>query len=207
MHFWRKDCFELLKVAASEAKAVPVWMDYAGFCASLERGLRKTALVKLTDFITVLERSPFEERKRFTGWLSHLADQHSCRHMLVPHPLQLRVIEPTLLEWTMVEPSNFEPHLWIGGYEHLRQALELAPEHQAVRRKLIISILSRVSNNAHELPIGYLGAPQEDLSALAEAEAFLSGLSDVENRSAYGLEIKEIRDSINEYVRRRQTPI
>jgi len=31
---------------------------------------------------------------------------------LVPHPLQIRIIEPTLLEWVKVEPSCSEAHCW-----------------------------------------------------------------------------------------------
>jgi hypothetical protein len=47
--------------------------------------------------------------------------------MLVPHPLHVRVVEPTLLEWTEVEPGCSEPHRCLGGYEHLKRAIELAP--------------------------------------------------------------------------------
>jgi hypothetical protein len=62
--------------------------------------------------------------------------------MLIPHPLQIRLVEPTLVEWTVVEPNCSEPHLWLGGYDHVKRELE--PDNQLARRKLIILIWGRV---------------------------------------------------------------
>jgi hypothetical protein len=83
--------------------------------------------------------------------------------------LHVRVVEPTLLEWTEVEPGCSEPHRWLGGYEHLKRAIELAPDDELARRKLVVLILGRVGFASYELPVGYLGAAHEDLVALSEA--------------------------------------
>ncbi len=40
--------------------------------------------------------------------------------MLVPYPLA-NACEPTLLEWTMAEPSDPEPHRWIGSVNILNK--------------------------------------------------------------------------------------
>jgi hypothetical protein len=79
--------------------------------------------------------------------------------VLVPHPLHVRVVEPTLLEWTEVEPGCSEPHRWLGGYEHLKRAIELAPDDELARRKLVVLILGRVGFASYELPVGYLAPP------------------------------------------------
>ena len=113
--------------------------------------------------------------------------------MLVPHPLHVRVVEPTLPEWTEVEPGCSEPHRWLGGYEHLKRAIELAPDDELARRKLLVLILGRVGFASYELPVGYLSAAHEDLTALSEAEVLLQGLSSDDDRRQLAAEIAEER--------------
>ena len=60
-----------------------------------------------------------------------------------------------------VEPGCSEPHRWLGGYEHLKRAIELAPDNELARRKLVVLILGRVGFASYELPVGYLGAAHE----------------------------------------------
>jgi hypothetical protein len=203
MYFWRKDYFESLKTAADETKATPEWMEFATFCTEMELGLRKQALKSLDRFIAEMERRPFSERRQFVSWLCARTDRSWGSNILMPHPLRIRIVEPTLSEWTIEEPDDSEPHRWIGGYEHLIQAIELNSNDQIARRKLIICILSRIDNNAHELPIGYLGAPHEDLSALDEAEDLLAELSNDEDREALLADITELRSAIHGYLRDR----
>jgi len=124
--------------------------------------------------------------------------------MLLPHPLNLRLIEPTLLEWTIVEPECSEPHQWLGGYEHLRQALELDPDNQLARGKLISCILSQVGFNGHELPNGYLGIAKGDLEVLGEAEELVPALHDIQFRDFIAAQIKLDRSRIEDYLRRMQ---
>ena len=122
--------------------------------------------------------------------------------MLIPHPLQVRVVEPTLLEWTVVEPRCSEPHLWLGGYDHVQRAFELEPDSQLARRKLIILILARVDLASHELPTGYLGDINKDLATLSEAEELLKGLSNEEDRLSLAADIAEDRRLIEEHLRK-----
>ena len=201
IHFWRKDFFETLREVEAEALTRPEWADYALFCREYEKGLRPQALKTLEGFISKIERQSFEERRSFVSWLLERVDGRDGRHMLVPQPLHVRVIEPTLIEWTLLEPKRSEPHRWLGGYDHLKQALELEPDDEIARRKLLAIILGKVGMSTHELPQGYLGSAQDDLAALREAEELLTGLSDHEDRDRFAADIAEERERIQKYLR------
>src|SRR5579863_657916 len=127
MHFWRDSHFQSLKDVASEASAVPEWADFATYCTEQQRGLRQQAFVALERFISRVEAAPFEERKRFTSWLLHRAESRKGYHMLVPHPIRVRLVEPTCAEWIEIEPRSSEPHRWLGTHEHLKLARECDP--------------------------------------------------------------------------------
>jgi len=219
---------EALKDVAAKARVVPLWSDYADFCTKLERGLRTEAFATLERFIFVMERLPFEERRRFVSWLSgeadgqwerlgdirlqsnpfssrvrpaiHEAHRYGRKRRLIPHPLYVRLVEPTLLEWTLIEPLCSEPHLWLGYYDHLKRAIELDPDCQLARGRLIILILKDVGDSSHELPQGYLGDVKEDLAALGEAEELLSGLSNEEDHAILAADIAEQRRLIEDYL-------
>jgi hypothetical protein len=200
MYFWRDRYFQTVKEVAVEAGDTPQWADYAAFCTEKERGLRQQAMSLLNRFISSLEGAPFPERRRFVSWLLDKTDGREGQHMLVPHPLFKRVIEPTLLEWTSTEPACSEPHRWLGGYEHLKHALELDPADELARRKFIACILGKVGFSTHELPFGYLGVPEKDLAALDEAEAALSRLPSDETRQCFDAEIAQVRKLIDDYL-------
>jgi len=205
MHYWREDYFETLRKAAADAVCEsPSWQDYADFCLEYERGLRSQAFLILGRFISRLEREPFEERRRFVSWLMQTANEEKGSHMLVPHPLRVRIVDPTLLEWTEAEPRNSEPHRWIGGREHLEKAIELDPTDCIALRKLVIQLLSWVSYAAHELPAGYLGSTSEDLVILKNAEDLLPRLANEDDRAAYAATIAEERHAIHEYLLRQE---
>ena len=203
MHFWREDYFKTLQDVAAEARAVPVCADYAAFCEDYERGLRSKAFAILEHFMSSLERAPFAERQRFVSWLSRHADRREGRHMLIPYPLHVRIVEPTLLEWTLVEPRCSEPHLWLGGYEHVRRAFELEPDNQLARRKLIMLVWGRVDCEAYELHVGYLSNVDKDLAVLSEVEELWKGLSNEEDRLSLAADLSEDRRLIEEHLRKR----
>jgi hypothetical protein len=207
MHYWREGYFETLrKAAADAARESASWQDYADFCLEYERGLRSQAFLILGRFISRMELEHFMERRRFVSWLMKTSYRQDGRHMLLPYPLTSRIVEPTLLEWTVVEPSDPEPHRWIGGLEHLEQAIELDPADSIALRELVIVLLSQVSYETHELPFGYLGSTSEGLAALSRAEALLPRLANEEDRAAYAADIAEGRHAIQEYLLKRNRP-
>lgn len=203
MDYWGKDDFEAVKKVAESAASEPEWAAYAEFCKKYEHGLRREAFDALDRFIVSMSAAPFSARRRFVSWLSQQADGSAARNRLIPHPLWVRVVEPTLLEWTLVEPESYEPHVWLGGYEHLQRAQQLAPENDLVNRKSIAAILSRVDWHTHELPAGYLGVPREDLAELDQAESLLPRLSSENERTRLAVDIAAQRRLIEEYLRTR----
>ena len=137
------------------------------------------------------------------SWLLSISYGREGRHMLIPHPLNIRVVEPTLLEWSELEPACSEPHRWLGDYAHLERAIELDPADQIALRELVISLLSRVGYSTHELPVGYLGSPKIDLETLDRIKALLPGILSDDDRAAYAAAVAEEMAAINEYPRKR----
>jgi len=203
MLHWRGDYFENLRRFASLASAIPEWSDYASFCEKYEQGLRQEAFGCLEHFIEYLEKSPFSERRKFVSWLLPRVDGVKAKHMLVPHPLSNRIIQPTLCEWIVAEPECAEPHLWLGDYDNLKHALTLKPDDNVVRRKLVACILNRVDWATHELPTSYIGEPSEDLTALDEAEGLIEKLSSEQERADFDAAMREQRGMILSYINSR----
>jgi hypothetical protein len=203
MLHWRDDYFENLRRFASLARAIPEWSDYATFCEKYEQGLRREAFGRLEHFIEYLEKSPFSERRKFVSWLLPRVDGVEGKHMLVPHPLSNRIIQPTLCEWIVAEPESAEPHLWLGDYDNLKRALALKPDDDVIRRKLVARILNRVDWATHELPTGYIGEPSEDLTALDEAERLIGELSSERERADFDAALREQRGMILSYLNSR----
>jgi hypothetical protein len=179
---------------------VPEWADYAAFWEEYERGLRNDAFIILERFISSIERDSFDKQRKFVSWISRESDGRAGRHNAHAASALLQIDRATLLEWTLVEPDCYEPHLGLGGYHHLLRAIELAPRNEVVAKKLIVAILSRVGHATHELPTGYLGNPSEDLTALSQAEILLQNLSDDNDRSQLKADIAQERKLIEDYL-------
>ena len=96
MQYWRDDYFKTLVDIAADAAKSPDWADYAAFCLEYESGLRPQAFAVLERFMHALERAQYSERRRFVSWLMNTADGTPGQHLAVPHPLRLRIVEPTL---------------------------------------------------------------------------------------------------------------
>jgi hypothetical protein len=202
MYHWRDTFFQTLRDIALEARSAQKWPDYVTFCEEYERGLRAAAFSALDRFVANLERAPFPERREFVDWLLRRTDGRDGLGMVMPHPLYRRIVEPTLIQWTEIDPGCADPYQWLGGYENLKHALKLNPNDHIARRKLISRILQRVSFATHELPAGYLGSPLEDLVALDEAEALTQELDSEVERRELGVSIGEQRKLIQAYLRR-----
>lgn len=203
MFYWRQDYFRDLSEVGHAARTTK-WTDYSTFCLEYERGLRHQAFAVLERFIQSIEHKHFEERRNFVSSLMVLAHRRAARHMLIPHPLELRVVEPTLVEWTVVEPTCAEPHRWLGGYEHLERAIELDPSDQIALRDFVICLLSQVDYATHELPAGYLGSARKDLDTLGRVEEMIPRLSSEDDRAAYLADVAEQKALIHEYLRKQR---
>lgn len=197
MHYWRQDYFESIRAAAT----VSTWPEYTRYCHETDRGLRHEALAALEAFISSMEQASFQNRRAFVSWLLTFSHDRGGSERLIPHPLKVRVIEPTLSEWTLLEPSCAEPHRWIGDKENLEIALNLDPSDQIARKKLIIEILRYIEYAGHHLPSGYLGDAKADLVTLNRIEELLQGVDDTEFKDHLSSDVEEERAAIKEYIR------
>ncbi|UWZ84761.1 hypothetical protein [Occallatibacter riparius] len=201
-YFWRKDFFETLKAVAERAQQVPDWAEYGEFCLEYERGLRSSAFSILNRFLKRFEQRPFQDRKGFVSWLLNIVENAPGRHMLIPHPLQRRLIEPTLLEWTLADPASAEPHRWLGTRDDLEKAVAVDPLDQIAIRRLLRIILGGVDYAVHELPTGYLGNPDQDLIALERSEKLINRLIDPAEKQALLAEVEELRAAVLGFLNR-----
>ena len=201
MLHWRDTYFQTLRDVASEARSARKWQDYAIFCEEYEQGLRPAAFATLDRFISQIEKASFSERREFVTWLLRRTDGSDGLNMVMPHPLHRRVVEPTLIEWTQVDSGCAEPYMWLGGYDNLKRALELNPNDDLIRRKLITLILQRVNFGTHELPAGYIGSPSEGIAALDEAQALSLRLASEAERQELVTTIGEYKALIGAHLR------
>lgn len=200
MHFWRDTYNRSLIEVAAAARQNPDWMAFGEYCELQEQGLRKRALVSLGAFIERMEVATFIERKKFVGWLLHQANDRDASHMLKPHPLLTRIVGPTLREWEALEPECGEVHRWLGGGAHLRRAMMLDAEDGIARKLFVDNVLSFVRYSVHELPIGYLGDPHDDLADLAEARTAAKQLASAEESEIALFAIGQLRNRIEDYL-------
>ncbi|MEM1041984.1 MAG: hypothetical protein AAGI91_05080 [Bacteroidota bacterium] len=108
---------DALRKTASDATGDAALDLYATYCQLREQGLRKQALVHVTELADELATEPFQRRQRFVGWVLRrsVEGKHaSDGTLLLPHPLVRRLVEPTLVDWTRWEPEDPEPHFWLG---------------------------------------------------------------------------------------------
>jgi hypothetical protein len=200
MFYWRSNAFHSLTEAADVASAIPAWKEYARFCELLGKGLRKDALAHLSAFTKQSANWSFSRKKEFISWLYNFVQQHTDAHLLMPHPLREEFVKPTLDAWIQREPENGEPHRWLGTPEHLKEAIRLNPADQIARSRLAEMMIYWAEYSVHELPYGYIGDPNADLQMLKEVESVIGDLVDAENRSAYQLRVKGVRETINAYL-------
>jgi hypothetical protein len=198
MSYWRNAYFQTLKELATEATKSPEWAEYATFCSEYECGLRHRHLPLSNVSWRCWNVHP--SRNAVASWAGCCMQLtgHRGQHIAVPHPLRLRMVEPTLGEWTAVEPRCSEPHRWLGGDDHLKLALELDPSDEPGIKKLIAFILGNVGT--HELPDRYVGDPHGNLGTRKEAEHLLQGLSSEDKRQRLTGAIQEELLLIRQYL-------
>lgn len=191
---------ETLATLAAGAGRVESWSHYGTYCELRAAGLRSRALTELDVFLRKTDLWSFEERQSFVLWLcermSTGADPHSGA---LPYPLFSRLLRPTLMEWSQVEPKNPRPHRWLGmflgygspneadeilGEISLRRAIALDPDEQPARVRLARDLLSHLSYSTHDLPEVYLGDPIVDLTKAAEVDRLLEAVRDDQERQA-----------------------
>ena len=183
MDWVQKVCESCAEAAASIDDSFPEWTDFAEFCRLRERGLRHDSFRVLERFVAGIEATAFSERQRFVRWLYERPMDK--RQMLLPHPLKVRVVDPTLEEWTQREPDDALPHVWIGGLDHLKKAVSLDPSQQEGVTELVRMTLNCIHFELHELPRGFLGdSPANTRAGLLSVRLIARHIVDTEKRNA-----------------------
>ncbi|HYG82244.1 MAG TPA: hypothetical protein VD861_17720 [Pyrinomonadaceae bacterium] len=204
MYFWRDKYFKSLTEAANYASAIPAWAEYARFCELLEKGLRKDAFAHLESFIESAAQWPLSEKQKFVSWLYHFAYEHrDDSYLLMPHPLRVKFLEPTLVEWIAREPESGEPHRWLGTLDHLEEAIRLDPRDEIACERMASYLLNGVGNALSHLSCCkyYAGNPEEDLQALEKVESLIEGLSEEGIRARHYVEMAELKEGVKDYLR------
>jgi hypothetical protein len=70
-------------------------------------------------------------------------------------------------------PGCSEPRRWPGGFAHLKRVIELAPDDELARRKLVVLVWGCVGFASYELPLGTWPRSMRILGALSEAGVLL----------------------------------
>jgi len=182
MWHWRKESFEGLKQVIELSKSYPQWNLYTQYCELKEKGLRKTALKILNEFIENLNSKSLKDRIEFTNWIEERRLDHHEVIDLTPTTLQKKIIEPTLSQWSNEEPDNPIPLRWINSKESLIKAIELSRTEQIARYRLFHKIIGWIDYNQHELEkCLYIENPKIDLALMEMLKVRINGLKDSEH--------------------------
>ena len=168
------------------SRANSEWALYSKYCDTKEKGLRKEALKILNQFIEDINKKPFSKRVEFTNWVEERRFYDHEVIDLIPHPLQKKVIEPTLKEWSDKEPENPVPFRWINTKESLIKAIDLDKTEQIARYRLFHKIIGWIDYNQHELEYySYLGNPKQDLELLKLVREKIQGINIYDPKSIF----------------------
>ncbi|MBX9804747.1 MAG: hypothetical protein K2Y18_03210 [Alphaproteobacteria bacterium] len=220
---WRESAFQALLNFNEELKKYPDFILLAEYADLREQGLRKQAFNKLNEFI--IAASSFEESKKLE--LVQIICQMKLgsgrnSFLLDPQPLVTQVIVPTLRQWIVEQPKNFEPLKWLGlffyhysddsddnlYFTYLEQSLALNPKDDVVRKVLIERYIDYLDYAMHHLldaiNFGYIGDPANDLELCRTIEVCINGVQDKKDKAAFTKRLKEYRMMIEdwqEYIR------
>jgi hypothetical protein len=191
VQIWRAETFELLKRLASTA--TELWPGFAAFAALQERGLRDQALAAVRTFADEMRARPQDSRWEFVSWLLHQIDasRHVVLEALIPFPLKVEVVLPTLREACNAQLPCADAYLWMSRHfatdivaecsneadprgSLLREGMRQAASDVRLSNALAVHLVGIVEDNQHHLfESKYLGDAAEDLQRLNEARALL----------------------------------
>src|SRR5687768_8198147 len=173
---WRDQIAQRLIEVATEARKRDA-PGFAVYCQFRAEGLRPQALGALAEFIVSARAWPLQRRTMFVDWIECEALASPAVRELVPQPLRIGFVDPTLSEWSLTSPGDPRCWRWLPPPDGPRKALELDPSDQVARQRLAENEANWLDYVTHEFPQGYLGnSVAEDILEGKEAFAAAEGL-------------------------------
>jgi len=198
MWHWRVENFNGLRDIASQVAGEPGLIHFGEYCSLREQGLRQQAFAALNKFLATAEFWDVQRRRAFVRWLVETHAANPSVFDLIPHPLQEKLVTPTIRQWQVEAPNDPLPFQLGGDYESLKTAIHLDPTHQRTLLRLIKLLWGHVSMACHELPAGVIGETSVVLADLSEVENLLSFLLDASERNAFA-RVSEFREVVQNY--------
>jgi hypothetical protein len=112
--YWNQQNFEGLSTIADQAMGRAHLKTFGVYCQLRSSGLRKKALDALRTFLSAARALAFDERKEIVSWLLETQLCAPAVNQLLPQPLIVELIEPTLSEWVLSFPTDGAAHRWCG---------------------------------------------------------------------------------------------
>lgn len=114
MWYWNKSNFEGLAEVSEAIKDKEQWHLFKTYLQLRERGLRKQALLAISELINDAKQWTTVERRHFADWVYDTKIRVPDARQLIVTPLNDELLIPTLQEWASSEPENYIPHRWLG---------------------------------------------------------------------------------------------
>lgn len=207
MHYWRKQIFEKLTEIADSISSNKSWADYYLYLVNKEKGLKNKALNHLNRFIKSMNDSPIEDRIEFVDWLNTIDHFNGFDiHGHFPQPLRQQLTRPTIDEWLKIEPNSSVAHRWNGTDESLAKSIELDPNEQIARFKIVRNCINHVSMSQQELHTGYgyIGDPIADLDRINFCIGYVDGLNR-EDKDLFAKTLIGLKTVAEEYLKYRDS--
>ena len=176
---------------------------FAEYCNLLDKGIRKVALKYLDAFLEITKNWDFTTKAIFCKQVFNASKSDNDLDIVLTTNLSDKLIKPTLLEMTLVEPENFLPFKWYGLYFHdtifLKKAYEINPSDNSTKLNLLRRLENDLWLSTHHLPEAYLGDYTEDENDINLAFSILATFDKIAEEN-YTKLFSHFRDDINNYI-------
>ncbi|MDQ1144040.1 hypothetical protein QE429_000867 [Bacillus sp. SORGH_AS 510] len=179
------------------------------FCQYKEKGLRKEAFKSLDTFLNETKDWNAVKKRAFISWLFGWFEKSDDIHHVLVHPLEEKLLKPTLNDW-MVEDSE-DPKLfrWSGLFlktddhlTHLEKALELGGKReQRVLEEIINYYIYSIEFSFHHInEDAYLGEIHEDQEILLKIDCLSTKVEDTQSKENIRQTVTYYKNLLNDWM-------
>lgn len=200
-HSTNKNSF-FLTIAESNHKTE--WKTFVTYCKKREKGLRNKAFTELETFLIQTNEWTITQKIDFIYYLFPIIESCDIDYQVViPHPLDKQLIQPTLKKWCEYEKLNSNPFRWYGKYfdseKHLEKAVNLNPSDDLARIAILGLWLPKIRFSIPILPNGFRGNILEDDKIVDKITNHLLNLKNPDSRNYWQNAYKNEIEIINNY--------